>query len=532
MRSIRLAAAGAVLAVAAWAQNAGPVEGRVINSVDGSPVMGAIVVLQGLDLTGNPPQADSYVVKAGAEGRFRVEQIAPGHYEVRPQREGFTAQPTGVAAGRGFIRFTVEAGQRLPALTLRLIPLGSLAGRALDPDGDPVSGVPVEALRFSYAEGRKELTHAGAGVTDDRGEFRIEGLPPGRYYLLFSDRGAFARLGSIVRIRAQQPVIDFVSTYYPRTTEAAQAAGIDLPAGGEVHDLNVQLIPGRYYSIRVRIAGDPIEPANLELHFSAPRGMSLALDGEKYGAVRSFPNSPPGTYIVRVLDRLRRLTAQQVVRIVDSDVEVTLTPRPEMTISGAVRFEGGARMQVEAIRVSLEADEALNNAAGAVKPDGTFLITGVQPVSYRIHVSPPGGGYVKSIRAGQRDLAAPLIGTSQMTGPLTITIARDGGRVDGAVKDLGGAAVEGASIALVPEGRLADWPDLVRATESGKDGRYDLRDIAPGDYKLFVWDSAEPGAALDPDFRRPFEKLAVAVHIEANGHLMLDVKPLPAVIRP
>ena len=467
MRSLRLAAAGAVLALAASAQNAGPVEGRVVSSVDGSPVAGAIVVLQGLDLTGNPPQPDSYVVQTGAEGRFRVEEVAPGHYEARPQRDGFSAQPPGVAAGKAYVRFTAEAGRRPPDLRLALIPLGALLGRVLDQDGDPVSGIAVSAQRYSYAKGKKELTQAGQVFTNDRGDFRIADLPPGRYYLLCSDRGFGGRLGSMVRVRGSKPVTDFAPTYYPRTPEAAAATAIDLPAGGDVGDLNVQLIPAESYSVRVRIAGDPNEAVNLTLQFSTPRGLSFGLGDEKYGAVRSFPNSPPGTYLVRIFDRQRRLAAQQIVKVVDSNVDVTLTLRPEMAISGVVRFESGARMQAEAIRVSLEAEEWLNNAAGAVRPDGTFAVAPVQPVNYGIRVALPPGGYLKSIRVGQRDLPAPQIDAERATEPLTITVGGAGGRLDGAVVDAQGAPVEGAAAVLVPQGRLAHWPYLVLSCESG-----------------------------------------------------------------
>jgi hypothetical protein len=60
-------------------------------------------------------------------------------------------------------------------------------------------------------------------------------------------------------------------------------------------------------------------------------------------------------------------------------------------------------------------------------------------------------------------------------------------------------------VVLVPEETLRDQSHLYKAGTPDQYGRFDLRGIAPGDYKLFSWQEAEDGAWEDPEFLKPFE---------------------------
>jgi hypothetical protein len=47
---------------------------------------------------------------------------------------------------------------------------------------------------------------------------------------------------------------------------------------------------------------------------------------------------------------------------------------------------------------------------------------------------------------------------------------------------------------------------LYKSQSTDQYGHFDLRGIAPGDYKLFTWDEVEEGAWEDADFLKPFEE--------------------------
>jgi hypothetical protein len=70
--------------------------------------------------------------------------------------------------------------------------------------------------------------------------------------------------------------------------------------------------------------------------------------------------------------------------------------------------------------------------------------------------------------------------------------------------------------------------DLARTGFSDEKGEFKIKDIAPGDYKVFAWEDVPVGAPQDADFRKPFEKQGVAVRMQPNGHEKVSVTSIPA----
>lgn len=517
----RLCGCFLLAAAAALAQSVAVVEGRVTDATTGLPVRQATVVFQGLDATGNPPQPDSYVVETGADGRFRAADVAPGRYEARAQCAGFLP-----ANPRSGTRLTVPAGESTLEVALRLVRTGVVTGRVSDSDGDPISRASVELLRYSYAEGRKALTPVARIVTDDRGQYRLYGLAPGRYYLRVSQGRRLVGLSTMfLQMQGTPPANAFATTFYPGVRDQAAAATLDVQPGGELQGIDVWLKPEAFFAIRGTIAGAPvrahmwIKPISGEAQFA----QSTDLDS---GGGFEFPHLLPGSYLVEGADEFQRLGCRQVVTVVDRDVEgLTLTLLPALTVTGVVHTEDGAPVALDAVRVTLETASS-ETASAVVQTDGRFALPGVMPDQYDIRVTAPPGGYLKSVRVGGRELSSPRVDLAGSAGALAIAIGGDGGKIDGTVWDARGEAAEGAQVVLVPDGRLRDWPDLVRSAVAATGGKFALRDIAPGDYRLFAFDDAERGAPLDPDFRKPFEGRATAIHVEASGKQTIRVKAM------
>jgi hypothetical protein len=69
-------------------------------------------------------------------------------------------------------------------MTFRLTAAAIVTGRVRDTSGEPVPGLQVSLLRTIYnPNGQRSLTNVGNATTDDRGEYRIFCVPPGRYFL-------------------------------------------------------------------------------------------------------------------------------------------------------------------------------------------------------------------------------------------------------------------------------------------------------------------------------------------------------------
>jgi len=73
--------------------------------------------------------------------------------------------------------------------------------------------------------------------------------------------------------------------------------------------------------------------------------------------------------------------------------------------------------------------------------------------------------------------------------------------------------LSGATVVLVPEPRRRDQSRLYDEASTDQYGHFQLRGIAPGEYKLFAWEEIERGAYRDPDFLRRHEKRGEVVRL-------------------
>jgi protocatechuate 3,4-dioxygenase beta subunit len=487
----------ALFAIVAAAQSAGRVEGTVTNSVTGTPVAGAAVVLEGAE--------DSYIIESDARGHFAAAEVAAGKYEARAQRDGY-------AAPRAKVRFAAETGGHAEGISLRLIPLGAISGRVVDADGDPVSKVTVEALGFSYDRGKKQLKTFGRANSDDRGEYRIAGLPAGAYFLRGTLPFGRSPMSSMRLLGPRPDSYELGAAYFPSAADVESAVVLNIAAGAELRNNTIMLRAAQTYSIRITLSGTPAAGSSPTVSMgSVPSGMTMMMSA-KYGDTRGYGNMAPGTYLVEGADRPLGLAGRQVVKVTNADVDVTISLRPEIVIGGTVR-SAGKPVTLDGMRVSLDCGELADRTEAAVRADGTFSIRRVQPVVCSVRAAAPAGSYVKAIQLGEQALSNPAFDAGKSAGELAITLGTDGGMLAGTVVDPQGAPVADAVVAAAPSGTMRDWRDLVRSATSGADGMFELRDLAPGDYQVFAWVDVEPGAALDPDFRKAFEKQAKAIRI-------------------
>ena len=69
-----------------------------------------------------------------------------------------------------------------------------LSGRVIDADGAPVKNARVTVLRYDFRNGRKQPVSIGRNATADaRGEFQIQNIEQGRYYLRAEDPASSTR---------------------------------------------------------------------------------------------------------------------------------------------------------------------------------------------------------------------------------------------------------------------------------------------------------------------------------------------------
>jgi len=143
-----------------------------------------------------------------------------------------------------------------------------------------------------------------------------------------------------------------------------------------------------------------------------------------------------------------------------------------------------------------------------------------------VHVPPD--LYVKDARLEGADVINEFLHVSgPVSGTLEIVLSSRAGQIDGTLVNEKSQPVPGIEAVMVPD-RFRDRADLIKTAVTDKDGRFTIRGIPPGEYKIFAWEAIEQFAYFDPDVLRQFEQLGKAVSIPESGKITLEVKLIPA----
>jgi hypothetical protein len=166
----------------------------------------------------------------------------------------------------------------------------------------------------------------------------------------------------------------------------------------------------------------------------------------------------------------------------------------------------------------------------SVKEDGSFVLRNVGPENYTVSLyGMPENFYTKSVRLGDQEvLDAGLDLSRGGGGQIEIVLSPSGGQVEGVVLDAKQQPAGAAHVVLVPEPRRREQTNLYKTGTTDQYGRFTLRGITPGDYKLFAWDDIETGAYQDPDFLKPLENRGESVSIRENSRESAQLKLIPA----
>ncbi len=226
------------------APDKGIIAGKVLNSATGEPVRKAKVSL--FSLNEKSPGGWSAVTEAA--GNFEIAGLPPGTYTLAVAHEGFV--PPNNHGKVKQQRVVLAAGEEKRDLVVRLTPFGVVLGRILDEDGDPIRRMEVTIMQWHYSSSGRGLEWMAGATTDDRGEYRIFDLTPGRYYL---------KSGATHMTAGNDE--SFAAAYYPGTPDPPSAAAIDVGAGQEVQGIDLTLRRTHVATIRGRVMNPSAEAA-------------------------------------------------------------------------------------------------------------------------------------------------------------------------------------------------------------------------------------------------------------------------------
>lgn len=312
------------------------VYGRAVYDDTNRPVRRARVLL--VDETGSRPE---YNALTDADGSFRIERVRAGSYLAFVDVPGVLS-PVGFVRvsefrGRGMPDFTearkffevVEVdGRQDSRVTVRARRGAALSGRVTYADGDPAVNVTVNLMRRG-TDGKLEKFLTGINIislaglkTDDRGVFRLSGLPPGEYVLAVSEQAEHGdkgneggmrdpAMGVLEALAGQQ----LLMTYYPSATSVKGAVVVKAEAGVERSDLDITIPERALHTVGgiVRGRNDKLPVANARVMIMSREespGADPAFGSERYAGQNStttdaegrweFRDIPEGPYTVSV----------------------------------------------------------------------------------------------------------------------------------------------------------------------------------------------------------------------------------------
>ena len=502
------------------------VRGSVIRSDTRQPVAGAHV---SINMTGASP------VTTDAQGRFRIEKVRPGRYNVFASSENYLP-----AGGTGYLAIVTVAARRAPdAVELVLTPYASISGTVRDPEGRPLPAAMIELTTLTTVNGRRVMSPTGTRrQADDRGQFRLHGLYPGEY---------FVRADPSYTVEGRAPkAAAWVRTYSPAATNAADAEPITAAAGADIAGRDITIQAVRSYSVSgtidkqltaeqreflaartlsgpvssfwvMRVDADvtdgPVMYENARARSSlagrAPEpggGEAFELHGVAPGIYELFPIAsvmlpqdnefalrfPPGRARVTVVDR--DITGVNVIIRRGQDVPVREVSRVR-TLEMQSVAAGTGRFPDEQLRLAPRdpvpllsgRDHTFGVSAGA---NGLFVVPNVPPgvydVEFNLYYRWPTGEYLADVRQnGMSVVDSGITIDRQPPGQIEL-VFEPAATVHGTVRSRrGGTPVDQRVVLLSRQsGRLRTLSS--RGAIVGADGAFTIPNAAPGEYLVFA----------------------------------------------
>jgi hypothetical protein len=545
------------------ANDAGTIQGRVLNSVTREPIGGALVFSPGnhfaarTDSDGHfeftlpraesapaaAPEIASGVVAAGVSTTYPA---SAGTAEKVP--DGKYARPAMLAARKpGFLETAnlsaMDLAQHPKQVTLLLTPEAVIAGHISLPSTEAPDKIELELFRRLVQNGAAQWVPAGTTTSKSNGDFRFADLPDGTYKLLsheLLDRDPLIS-DSPAQLYGYPPV------YYPDATDFASAAEIRLRPG-EIAEPRMTLVKQPYYNVRIAIANATPSAFGMVVNVSGQQGHVGPGYALRYNTSRQAIEGllPNGTYSIdaRSYDQSVAGVMTLVVKgapatgdklVMQPSASIFLNVREEflnkppetsfMFMNGKRSFQlRGPRRYVNVFLES--ADEFNTGKSGSLNDpsgpnDDKLEIQNVLPGRYWLRVRTT-YGYVASARSGSTDLLhEPLVvSAGGVSIPVEITLRDNSGQIDGQVEQL--VAVPAPVVRGMPPAFVYCIPTVGSTGQFAEigvsaNGTFASQALAPGEYRVLAFDQQQSGLEYrNPEVMKLLDSKGPVVEVEGG----------------
>jgi len=494
--------------------------GRV--TLKGEPARGVTVIIKAQNQNAsNAPRA-----RTDESGRFHFTGLPAGRYSVSALAPGYASPEDGNFLNMRGKTLNLTDGEKVENVDLEIKRGGVIAGRVADSQGRPVIEERINLTKLDANNQLRGVFYYSQNFdmyqTDDRGLYRIYGLPEGRYLVSV---GYVEGLGSaIITSRLEF----YPRVFYPNATSESEAKVIEVSEGSEATNIDITVTdPKQTQDVHGRVvdadSGQPV--AGVEVVVSRVMREGRYLGGYIGNGARSGPNGEfrifgvlPGKYaiVARPDDRSGGGFISDPVFVDIGEGTVTgveVRVRQGASISGVAVIEGtnDPKIHAKLSQVSLAAvvrspsqELASSRGFARVNADGSFRLSGLQS-----------GKAAITIVSDTRDLAIARIERNGAPAPEGIEVD-SGEQVTGVrvVLVYGSLAIRGefrivggalpAGYKFYATARRVDQPaQNQHGGEIDARGQFVIENLPPGEYEIRVVPFSYPdGQELNPEIRR------------------------------
>ncbi len=404
-----------------------------------------------------------YAAATDSRGRYEISGLPVGRVTLTAESPGYYTLEAGGLASRSIVRSCPAEGD-CPATDFALARGAVIEGWLTDDAGDPLPGAQV-SVRPMEPGGEPAppptMGRPGGLVSDDRGYFRVWGLPPGRYEVTAYERAG--RFGGPPR-------------EYGRSEVAAEP-------GGEPSQVRLSAnIHADTFTVSGRVTGVEQSPSQHSmlavepLSDGAGRGGIARRVARVHEGAFVLPELTPGRYLLRLMTivgprREMRLLGDVTV---DGDIrDLTLSPLPPTGVRGRAIITGSSDKQPF---LRLTPDDGRPLMPEGIQLDATertFEHDALHPGRWKLESA--GGFYVVEPRIVE-------VSAGGMT-EIEVRLSSEWSALRGAIRLREGERLAAAShftVGVRGEG-------LRRGMQTDDEGGFAFEMLMPGDYEIAAW---------------------------------------------